>query len=284
MQEGNGKEEKFEDYFGDIDFENDEPLSPEKEKEIHTKQVIFNVYDNLRNKKEGKNVDEFKSLPEEKEVNEALNLASKKTDVLKALKEYPDLIKKAKKGDEEAALALEMDVFYSQVDKINEAMKELSKKLGKDVVKDMVERDEIEKKVTGMIQEFTSLTNRRLNYKKLSDEIIRTSVLDAAKKTNLNDEDKKLLGDLKKEIDWLIKEELEDIKNKKWEYSDEKIAAETKKKLEELSKARYQELFDLKNLTHLGLLLERREGSFVKLEQEVEDLNEKASDYHPVKF
>ncbi len=284
MPEKNDKNETFEDDFGGISFEDEDSLNPETEQDLYNKQVVFNVYENIAKIKAGKKIDQKNALPEENEINKILKKIPANNDLLVGLREYPELIHKIQSVDNESSTSAKMDIFYSKIDQIYEALQNLSEKFGQDIIMHMLERNEIEKKAQEAFAELKEPSQRMFEYIKLKDEMFRESVLQIAKKQNLTEEDKKNIIPIKKNIDWVIEKELEDINNKKWEYIDDAIAEETKKNLLEIKQAKYQKLFNIKTLATLGLIMERREGAVLKLENEAMKLNDRAGEYHQIKF
>ncbi len=295
--------------------EKHEDLSSEQEKEKLSKALIFSVYESLSNIKNGKRPDEdLASLsPEGKDVLETLALFKNQEDLMPFLQDYKKLKGKAqidqmsngeitkflKKTDKE----LEKKGYDSKYMELAVLLEILNFQTSKDIIDDILQRNHLENEFNEINDLKPELEAEALEYSRVLDELLGES------------ESKKNLDKVKKDINRIFNEELENLKfingdadplrkNK----NEEEIAA-FKNKMEALQdiglynkltdkqlkeridyfesiiKASPEETVNVYNMAKIGLFLEERINKIRNiLENEYEEINQKIGTYFPEPF
>ena len=257
-----------------------EPKAKEKdiEKEKITKEAIFDIYENVQNIKNNKEVtpELDKLLPEGKEITATLKQIPVQTNLMEDFKGYLKAKKEA--AESKSPEATEMHLFFEvenePTKKLISQLEDLSQKFGKDIILDLAKRNKLESTITKMDKyinehEFEKVM---MEYGRINDEMLRDDNQRLLKKEKLLPEEETILKKIKQDIDWVADQELTAIKNKDLGYenlSQEKIE-ETKKKLLALKSSDYRQSLDIYNLGFTGLLMERRISEMDKYKKKFE--------------
>lgn len=158
----------------------------------------------------------------------------------------------------------------------------LSASLNKDVVKDMIGRNNLEMKASDVIEKISTLRVEVFQYAKVWDEI--NKLMDKySKLTDIKFDSKDLESatNIKKQLDEILEIELVRLENNEFEYGKMKPGAKVKyrEKLLKIKTIKPEQIFDVDNFGFIGLLLETRRNTFSEQERKYERLNKRIEKY-----
>jgi hypothetical protein len=256
----------------------------------YKKDLIRSIYYNFINLSKGEPV-ELEAMKEligdEQQLIKLFQIACKKkikSDLFGLLRGY--LKAKREAAEAKSADAVKMFLFFDvkdeNLEKLLIALDELSKKINKDIIGDLLQRHEIEIGLDRMAALSPDVFKYGQLYSHARDQI--STLLDLENyqliknKQGINNpanekrvkELNKIKEALKETLGIIIKKEIEDFNKSRGYYEelDEDKKLEVKKQLMAAQQATPEQLFDLKSLSFLGEIIERR----VKHNQEVTDI------------
>ena len=266
--------------------------------------MAFSLYDNLQNIKNGKEITtELETLiPQGQELVVSLK-AIKPLDLMPILEEY---LKAKEEGIEAAKMFLFFDVKNQPVEDLIVRLETLAKKLNKDLIKDIWERNGLEKKFTQMTEfmenvhpspEGPDFPPFRMEqaYLYLSDawgELLDEDNINYLRGKPLKNKEitesmiAKRLQNLKSKIGNIINWELESLSQNQFEYGfltvEQKLAQ--KKRLESILNMSVEQMLEIKNMSEIGQTIENRINCYDQIRRDYEALNQKIGEYFPFQF
>lgn len=283
----------------------------QEEREFLGKEVALSIYDNLQNLKDGKEINDslVGVIPEGEEITNNLK-ALKKEDLMPIFAEYTRI--KEEEDAEAAKLHLFFDVKNANIESLIMRLESVSDDLNKDLIKDLVERDKLEKRFkklddfmkatkiqtvedekTGEKEEIALPYERvYLSYANTFGELLEEDNIRYLRGQELVSPDvsEKLIEERIKnmpaKLGLLIDWELESIDKKEFEYGQmsEEQRQSIKNSLEDFKKLEPEEIFEVKNLAFIGQITENRINSLDQIKKEYERLNQRISEYFPSPF
>lgn len=310
MLKSNGVENLDSEDWGDIfdDTQEDEAQLLKKDKETSQEQLakesVFYLYDNIANLKDGEEIDVnlVGLIPEGEQITKKLK-AIKKADLMPVFDDYMTI----KEGEDPQAV--EMAKIFIANDKKNkeliDLLEKVSKSLNIDIIKDIWQRDRLEKRASKMIDfmnktqylknpetgelEPMRMENVQLFYSDTLGELIDEDNQNYLKGKPLKNPEitermiEERFKNIKPKIDQIIDWELDSLENKKFEYKkmDDEQLVKFKKQLEEFKKLDIKNFFDKKNLSFMGQLLEQRLKYYNRIQERFDSINEQIGQYFP---
>ncbi len=298
----------FEDIFDLSEAEKTKsPEEKEKEKKDQlAKEVAFHLYDELHDAEQGKDIaDNLKDLiPGGEGIIKNLK-ALKKVDLMPVLQKYFKV--REEEGPEASKLYLFFDVKNPDIESLIIRVESVSNFLNKDIIRDLIERDELEQKFK-KIDDFIKKTKIQhdestgeeialpfgrvyLSYANTFDELMDEDNIRYLRGQKLSSSiSEKVIAErlenIKDKLAQIIDWELESLDKREFEYGQmsENKREQLKKTLKDFKHFDVAEIFNIKNLAFIGQIIENRIRSFDQLEAEYEKLNREISKYFPTAF
>jgi len=297
-------EESFHDLFSKED-ESFEQARIQRAKEARlgenlTKEIIEYIYRNIGNIRIGEKLDHTLAniSPECQRIIEALEpfeydkespFATKKLDLFSFLVDYDKAKNRVKLKKQLSEKNLDKIMAELEAKQYGQPYKELalnleilSAAINKDVVKDMISRNNLETKASKLIEILNKLQGEVLLYTNVWSEI--NSLMD--KYGNLSEikfdsADLELAEKIKRQLNEILDIELSRLENNEFEYGKMKAGSKIKyrEKLLKIKIIKPEQIFDIDNFGFIGLLLENRKNIFLDLDKKYEQLNKRIEKY-----
>jgi len=278
-----------------LEFENLTVADAEIIAAVYTKEVFGQLYynfDYIRSGQEPQKQELGELLLEGDEIFSRFEKLEGKRDIFKVLQEYQKTKEAAADNNDPEAVKLFIfwDVKNEELENLIIKLEELSDKFGKDIIKSVVDRRQIEKRITELEKEIASYkikdketdqkSDVRDNYATAQDQIqqLLSSYKDLEPIMGSSRKAMNSLSILKEHVDTIIEFELAQIENDKFEYEDmtPKKKKELKQKYEKILNLEVSQLFNLDTLAFLG---EHVENRFKKISQLADEHTQKNQIY-----
>lgn len=300
-----------EESFAELDLEEDgakieEARKLAKESPLDrrlSRLIIDYVYNNITNVLNGQKLDHSLAdiNPECEEIIEALGdfereegFAPENKDIFSYLKSYDQARGKIKTKQELSPKKLELigaklkkQGFGQDYDQLGTALSLLSERINKDVVKDLIARNNLEKKASALTDKIVSQSHEAMDYANITSEInYLIDTYGASLKMELAPKDQALPDKIKKQLLKIIDLEIGRSRDQEFEFAkmDEKARENFIKRLLKIKddiSSDPKKIFDVNNYGFIGLMLEKRQSGFMQIQDQYEKINERLVKYLP---